>query len=84
MALDLSVPKEFHSGTHVSCTVVSEAGEPSAEVTVDGQKLDASVTWLSEAKYKVFFTLPDDLSGKEGEVSVKKGDETASESFTLA
>lgn len=84
MALDLSIPKEFNSGTRVSCTIVSEGGEPAATVSVDGQSLESNVLWLSEAKYKLNFVLPSGSSGKEGEISVSGGGETASQEFKIA
>ena len=84
MALDLSPPKEFTAGMIITCTVISEKGQPQASVKIDGSERPTQVTWLSEAKYKVVFDLPQDAKGKEGAIDVACGDETTSHAFEVA
>ena len=90
MALNINFPDKVLTGVHLSCTIFSDEGPPTAVITVGDTALDTRVIPLGppkdaaesttpEMKYKVTCLVPEETAGTTLKVVVQSGDSRVEE-----
>lgn len=79
MALNVNFGDKYPAGNHISLTVITDAGQPEANISLESGPLESRVKLIDDNKYKVRFYLPMDAKG-EFTVKIKAGADSFEES----